>query len=186
MYYILTTTDPWDGYIPRVEYRDDDPFRFWNIGEHFEEDPPTPLRARVLTDSKTILPDMWQTPLPMMSLQLYDVLRDLGISALDTYPVELTDSRTGDAIEGYVAFNLTSAVAAVNSEKSRRAPDPDNTGLSWYDYLELDPQKAQNAHMFILAESVGTIIVDQMVRDRLEAENFPTLSFYEPKDWVGA
>ena len=112
MFYILKCFDPPDGFLARIEYQDDDPFRFWNTGERFEEAPALPLQARLIGDKQTVPAEMWETPLPIMSQRLHDALVACGVSNLDTYPVVLTDARTGKVLAGYLAFNLIGVIAA--------------------------------------------------------------------------
>lgn len=186
MYYILKCFDPADGFIARVEYRDDDPFRFWNGGERFDDEPETPLRATVLGDEQTVLAELWETPLPMMSLRLHQALCQLGVSNLDVYPVELTDARDGRIIEGYVAFNLIGAIAAADLQQTQFAPgSPDRMISADIDHLVIDPSRVAGAHMFRLGESVSAIVVDEQVKSGLEAAGFDTLTFLPPDQWVG-
>ncbi|PKO56226.1 MAG: hypothetical protein CVU25_10675, partial [Betaproteobacteria bacterium HGW-Betaproteobacteria-19] len=53
------------------------------------------------------------------------------------------------------------------------------------DHLEVDTTRIDGARMFRLAESVGAIIVDQQIKDGLEADGFDSLTFMQPEQWVG-
>lgn len=185
MYYVLKCQDPDQGYIARVEYRDDDPFRFWNTGECFDEPLEIPLRATVLSDPQTVLPELWETPLPMMTVRLYEALSWLGVRNLDVYPVELVDGRSGRLIDGYLAFNLIGAIAATDSLRTQYAPDTtERMSSADIDHLAIDPARTQGARMFRLAESVSAIVVCSTLKDGLEAAGFNTLSFLSDADWV--
>lgn len=185
MHYVLKCLDPDQGYIARVEYRDDDPFRFWNTGERFDEPLEIPLRATVLSDPQTVLPELWETPLPMMTVRLYEALSWLGVRNLDVYPVELVDGRSGRLIEGYLAFNLIGAIAATDPLRTQYAPDTtERMSSADIDHLAIDPARTQGARMFRLAESVSAIVVCSTVKDGLEAAGFNTLSFLSDADWV--
>lgn len=186
MYYILKCFDPAEGYIARIEYKKDNPFRFWNRGERFAKPPPTPIPARLISDDQTILAELWETPLPMMSLRLHRTLCSLGVGNLDVYPVAFTDSRSEASIEGYVAFNLIGVIAAADLTKTHFAADsPERMISADIDHLELDAARIGGARMFRLAESVGAIIVDQQIKDGLEADGFDSLTFMQPEQWVG-
>lgn len=112
MYFILKCFSPANGHIARIEYKKDNPFRFWNLGRRFANPPTVPIAVRVLTDSQSVLPELWETPLPMMSRKLYDSLIGLGVGNLDAYSVVLIDSTSGEHIDRYVAFNLIDIIAA--------------------------------------------------------------------------
>lgn len=186
MYYILKCFDPAEGFIARIEYRDDDPFRFWNGGERFDDEPETPLRATVVSDAQSVLAELWETPLPMMTARLHQALCQLGVSNLDVYPVELTDSRSGKIIDDYLAFNLIGVIAAADLQQTRFAPgSPERMISADIDHLVVAPDRIAGAHMFRLGESVSAIVVDQQVRDGLIAAGFDTLSFLPADQWVG-
>lgn len=105
MYFLLGCDSRGDRFLARVEYRDDDAFRFWTCGtkEELWSEPALPLRARVVTDRQTELAELWQTPLPLMTTRLRHVLETAGVDNIDHYPVVLTDS-SGATIDGYTAF----------------------------------------------------------------------------------
>lgn len=177
MYYILKCFGPPKSYIARIEYQDDDAFRFWNTGERFETEPTTPLQARVLTDNQTVYAEFWDTPIPLMTKRLYKALVSAGINNLDIYPAILTDSRTGVTIQDYVAFNIIGAIAAVNLTATKFALGSVKNTSSDIDLLVIDANKAQGTLLFRLAEAVHVILVHESVKKTIEATNINTLSF---------
>jgi len=186
MFYILKCFDPPEGYIARVEYEEDDPFRFWNTGERFDDEPEVPLQARLISDRQSVRAELWETPLPIMSERLHAALRSAGVANLDTYPVVLTDSRSGEQIGGYVAFNIIGVIAAADLAATRFSPgNTDRVVSADIDHLVIDPARVAGARMFRLAESVSAIVIDQQVRDALEAAGFTSLSFLLPEQWAG-
>ncbi|MCY1019308.1 imm11 family protein [Pyxidicoccus sp. MSG2] len=186
MYYILECFSSSNGHKARIEYRDDDPFRFWNAGERLESVPDLPIRARVVTDKQSMLAELWDTPLPLMTRRLHDVLVAAGVTNLDVYPVILTDSRSGEEITDYLAFNIIGAIAAADLQATRFAPGSTERTISAdIDSLAIDPAKTRGALMFRLAEAVNAIIVHEQVKAAVEASGIGTLTFMSPEDWVG-
>lgn len=186
MFYILKCFSPPDGHIARVEYKKDSPFRLWNRGQRFANALPTPVVARVVTDSQTVLPELWETPLPMMTQKLHEALLRLGVANLDVYPVALTDTASGAQIGGYVAFNLIGVIAAADAAKTVHAPgSTDRMIAADIDHLEVDPAHVGGAHMFRLAESVSAIVVREAIRGGLLAAGFTSLTFLRPEEWAG-
>lgn len=186
MYYILECFSSPEGPKARIEYRDDDPFRFWNAGEQLDSVPELPIRARVVTDRQTMLAELWDTPLPVMTKRLHETLVAAGVTNLDVYPVILTDSRSGEEITDYVAFNIVGAIAAADMQATRFAPGSTERMISAdIDSLTIDPAKTRGALLFRLAEAVNAIVVHEKVKAAVEAAGIDTLTFMSPEDWVG-
>lgn len=163
MYYALKCFDSAAGYKPRIEHHDDDAFRFWNSSERLESVQELPLKARAITDSQTAMAEFWDSTLPIMTKRLYEALVAAGVDNLDTYPVVLTDSRSGAEIPGYVAFNIIGLVPAAALE---------------------NPAASQRLLIFRLAESIDLIIVHEKLKAAIEAADIDTLTFLKPESWV--
>ncbi|MCX9156605.1 hypothetical protein OPU71_10775 [Niveibacterium sp. 24ML] len=186
MYFVLKCFDPPNAYLGRIEYRDDDPFRFWNTGDRFDDEPKEPLRARVILDKQSVLAEMWETPLPLMTARLHKALLAAGVSNLDTYPVLLEDKQSGNIIDGYLAFNIIGVIAAADAQGTRYAPGSTDRLISAdIDHLIIDPEKVAGGKMFRLAESVSAILVSEDVKTVIEATGISTLTFMPPETWVG-
>lgn len=184
MYYVLGCFDPPSGYLARIEFRESDPFRSWIRGELFKREPKTPLKARVVSDPQTVLAELWYSPLPLMTTRLYEALQTLGVDNLHPYSVELRDSQTDAEISGYIAFNLVAVFAATDLEKTQFAEEKVRMTSADIDYLVIDPERVGPSKMFRLAESVGTILVHQSVKEGLQDMGFETLTFTTPSEWV--
>lgn len=115
--YVLGARDPERHYLARLEYRDPDPFTTWLGGEPFLEAPVLPLRVRVISDPQTCWGALWETPLPVMSKALLDVILGAGITEdqIQTYPVELHDAHEGRSdVCNFMAFNLCRSVSLLD------------------------------------------------------------------------
>lgn len=161
-HFVLTTEEPDEGYWATLtDYRPDDPRRSWIFGEPFEAAPPLPLRARVrgLDDEDTAIPDLWRSPLPVMSQRLLTALLDAGVDSLQTFDLELTDAASGAILRDHVAFNVVRQVAP-----SELAPG----------------QRAASAlpAMFRLSGALATLVVDRSVREHIERAGIRTVAFH--------
>lgn len=185
MYYILSATSPAAGYMALISHRSDDPRRSWWSGERLAVAPPNPLRATLKMKGDSVLVEMWNSPLPLMTKRLHQILLDAGVANLDVYPAELTDPKSGRVFDHYVAFNLIGLVAAADLGQSVfRAPDGPLVSVD-FDSLVIDANKTRGALMFRLAEAVNGIVVHESIRQAVEATDIDTLRFTDPKDWVG-
>lgn len=180
MYYMMTCLDPEDGYLASLEYDssdDEDLLRDWMAGERFDILPPQPVRLTRPPRSNTVLAEMWQVPLPLMTKRLHDALSAGGVTNLETFPAEIVDTKTNEVNSDYVAFNIVGAIAAMKSKPP--------AGSDLLVGPELDEKKIGGALLFRLAEAVNAIVVHESIRKTIEAAGINTLTFLEPKDWTG-
>ncbi|CAN5421122.1 hypothetical protein BH11PSE9_BH11PSE9_04270 [soil metagenome] len=181
MYYMMICQDPEKGYLATLDYdfsEDEDPMRDWMAGERFEIPPPEPVRAIIEPRTNTVLAEMWQVPLPIMSRRLHDALLSAGVSNLDVFPAKLEEKRGGKVHEDFVAFNIVGLISAAKA-KARSADDVLIQGV------DLDQSRAGGALMFRLAESVNAIVVHESVKRRVEELGITTMTFLSPEDWTG-
>lgn len=159
MYFVLGCDSVGDSSLARVEYRDDDAFRFWTCGskEELWSEPHLPLRARVITDRHSVLAELWQSPLPMMTTRLRHVLEAAGVNNIDHYPVVLTDSSSGGVIDGYTAFYV------VGVEPAQR--------------LAARTNDDSDAPLLLRVQGNMYIAVHARVRAAIEAASINTLTF---------
>jgi len=180
MYFMMTCLDPEDGYLAMLEYDssdDEDLLRDWMAGERFEIAPPQPLRLTRAARSKSVLAEMWQVPIPLMTTRLHRALLQAGVANLEVFPAEILGPAPGEKNTDYVAFNVVGKIAALKS--------PRNANEILVSGAELDETKARSALLFRLAESVNAIVVHESVRKAIERAGIDTLTFIEPRDWTG-
>jgi hypothetical protein len=179
-YYMMTCLDPADGYLATLEYdssADEDLLRDWMAGERFEIQPPQPVRVTRVERPSTVLAEMWQVPVPLMTHRLHAALESAGVANLEVFPAEIVDAKTGTVNTDYVAFNIVGAIAAMVS----RPP----AGSDLIVGPQLDAAKIAGALLFRLAEAVNAIVVHESVRKAVEGAGIDTLTFLEPQDWAG-
>ena len=180
MYYVMTCLSPAEGYLATLDFDfsdDEDLLRSWMSGERFEIEPPQPLRLTREPRPSTVLAEMSQVPLPVMTKRLLAALTSAGVSNLDLYPAEIFDPETGATHTDCVAFNLIGRISATT-----RALRHDDVLISG---PELSADRIDGALMFRLDEAVNAIVVHESVKAAIEASGIDTLTFIEPADWTG-
>lgn len=169
MFYILKCLDPSDKYLAMISSEVNAPFRTWLSGEAFDESPEIPLLVKVTSDKQTVWAEMWETPLPIMSLNLFKLLEQAGVDNIDTYPVILDDPFNQKKSEnGYLAFNVVGIVSALDIHKS----------------ISSASSTIIHQHIFRLAESTSTLVVSQAIRNAVENSGLKSLSFLKPESWL--
>lgn len=188
IFYALNCLDPDDGYIARIEYRDDDPFRFWTTGERFEVPPELPIRLNIVSDEKTVLPELWLTPIPVMSRRLYNVLVLEGVKNMEIFPVEVVDTTTGRIVsDSYIAFNLLDVVSALDLRRSLVVSRESTSKISGdvdIDKMVIDSASANGSDLFRLKEASTVIIVSERLKNKIEQSGIRTLTFWQPEEVV--
>lgn len=160
----------------------------WMLGARFEPDqePPNPLRMRFNPDtSGSVLLDLYQSPVVLMSKRLVTTLQSAGVDNLDLYPATILDEETNTLHESHVAVNIIGTVSAADvaqSELDPRVPERELTAA--FDKLVIDEAKARGQLLFRLAERVGAIVVHERVKDTVDEAKFQTIGFMEPEDWM--
>jgi hypothetical protein len=145
-------------------------------GKQFENTPDSPIVARVSLDAETVLAEMWQSPVALMSKRLHQALLCAGVANLDVYPAEIQDEKTGEFYRDYVAFNIVGRVAAEHLTRH------DDVLVSDIDLSSLSDN---GLLMFRLDQAVNTIVVHDTVRRAIEDAGIDTLTFFEPSEWTG-
>ncbi len=187
-YYVLGVEDPKVGYRAQLGYTRDYPLRSWMTGERFEVPPPQPIVLQLSgTDEKNwVMPDLWLTPITVMSARLRDALQGAGVDNLDLYATELHDPVSGQVHRDFVAFNLVGKIAAADRARTRFAPGVKERLISAdIDSLVVDEGKTRGALMFRLAESLNAILIHDDVCEAIQNAGIETLSFFETDAWAG-
>lgn len=180
MYYIITCLSPEHGYLANLDYdwsEDEDPLRSWMAGERFDLLPPLPVRTTREEREDTILAELYQVPVPLMTTRLYDVLVQAGVTNIDTYPAEIHEPAKGITHKNeYVAFNIVGlrSAAALTRHDDVLISAP-----------HVSDQAGPNGLLFRLQESVNAIFIHASVKEAIEAAGIDTLTFLEPSEWTG-
>lgn len=159
----------------------------WMHGTRLVENFPVPL-VYSLDPTRPGNPNVMydDTAYPLMRDDLVEALQAVGVDNLQLFPAVLHDPTTGVDHKNYKAFNIVGVVAAADMEKSVRMATSDSTMIDVdFASLTIDEQKAAPFRLFRLAESVSTIIVDDVVRAEVKRRAIPGMKFYKPENWSG-
>lgn len=166
MYYALYCLSPMDSALATMEYDhslDTTEYpsfprrrRSWISGREFKTAPPNPLVLQ--RDVKGVLPELLQVPVAVMTKRLLQVFNELGVSNLQTYPVEIHDNRGRLVSDEYVAFNVVGFVTA--------------------DALMAEA----TLKVARLQESANVLLVDDSVMKAILDAGITTLTFVEPSE----
>ena len=123
---------------------------------------------------------------PLMRDDLVAALQAVGVDNLELFDAVIRDPSTGEDHANYKAFNIIGLVAAADMQGSVLMGTSDSTLIDAdFEQLAIDEKKAAPFRLFRLAESVSTIIVDQVVKDEVERRGIEGMEFYDPADWSG-
>lgn len=148
----------------------------WYSGLRFAKPPSEPI---VMTlESGSVMPDFFDAGVPVFSAKLCEILRSFGVTNFDAYPVSLLDPVRGCTYEGRFAVNVVGLAACADMQNSVYL-DPTGQGLIsvFFSQLKINSARASGLHLFRLAESVGELVVSEMLVERLQASNLVAVRF---------
>jgi hypothetical protein len=111
----------------------------------------------------------------LMSDELVEALQEAGGSNLQCFPAEVRSRADGTIWKNYKVVNVIGLVSCADLKKSEYTkigdrPGDDAVPLMAFEILKIDPARAGDQLLFILAESPGTIIVAGCVVDFLRSK----------------
>jgi hypothetical protein len=125
------------------------------------------------------------TAIPLFSPRMRATLQGCGVDNIDYYPARVHNLKT-DEIRDYHAANVIGRVECVDRKQSKFQPVADSRiSISSFESLVLDEQKIRGLKLFRSAEYGLLLLIDESVKERLEAEGLSGLMFIKPLDWDG-
>ena len=186
MYYVMEALDPVGRPLIRLQ-RIDYYNQSWMSGARFDSTrlPPNPLRMRFHPDTEgTLVRDLYEAPICLMSKRLISVLQGTGVDNLDLYPVVILDEKLGKSQDTHFAVNIVGKIAAADLAQTAFNPGvPERMISAAIDRLALDDGATRGELLFRLAESVDAIVVHERVREAVEDSKLGTLQFLKPAEW---
>lgn len=186
-YYVMECFTPLDvdpadiGVLPDVEGVDT-----WMAGSLITAPVPEPLQLELDPNEPGPLKVMYNLDMLVMSERLTSTLVGAGVDNLQLFRAVILDPETGILRDDYHVVNIVGAVAAADLEKSAWSTPTGRPIIDVdFDSLAIDERRAQGLLLFRLAECVSAIIVHAQVRDALLTAGFSSLTFLDPKDYVG-
>jgi hypothetical protein len=112
----------------------------------------------------------WYPGSYLMQQKMADVLLATGVDNLQLFPTEIVRDGTGEAVPGYVAFNIVGRIACAAQEKSKSMPI---ANLQYFNELTIYPSKTGGQLMFRLKESPMLVLIHETVAKAIDSQNFP-------------
>ena len=140
-----------------------------------------PERLRLRFDVKIGggLPDFVDdSPVPIMSARMSDMLVAAGVDNVQTFDVEVKDAAGQDYSERFRAFNVVGRIAAVDLEASVQRDTPALDAQPYFERLVIDEEIATPFNLFRLHEVPSFIVVSLAVKTALEANEISGVRFF--------
>lgn len=181
-YYIMGRHNP-DGMLlySLPDPSDDDS---WTIGQRFVEPPEGPVEIGIIEGYEQAQPLHWFDTPPVVSDALYDVLLKAGVANLEAIDAVLTSDDGRTRLTGYKAINVVGLVKAAGAGTRFDAANASRLIDASIDSLEIDPDRCGGARMFRLAEFSGAVVVDDQVKQAIEAAGLPWIVFHAPAEFI--
>lgn len=187
LYFVLECFTPLDVDPADVaKLPDVDGVESWMSGALIVEPVQEPLELVLDPDQPGPLKEMYNLEMLIMSERLVTSLQNAGVDNLQVFRAVLVDPATQTRREDYRVVNIVGRVAAADLENSlwtspsgRPIVDVD------FDSLAIDEHRVGGLLLFRLAECISAVIIHARVREALLAAGFLSLTFLDPKEYVG-
>jgi hypothetical protein len=140
----------------------------WISGARHTKPIATPIEAELNPEFGTELLDSYHEAIPVWSDRLIAVLRKSGVDNLDLYDAIIRDPRTGLETSDYKAVNVIGRIDSTDMQRSEYDPRSE-MGAREFTKLVIDPKKALALKMFRLHERPTVVIIDEDVKEGIEA-----------------
>lgn len=151
----------------------------WTIAMPHKKPLPTPIDCPLHPRSGKIIPDIFESDIPLFSNRLVDLLKSEGINNLQTYEARLLAS-DGIMVEGFKAVNILDRVSCADLSRSVYDPDPAmKPPLMSFSMLVVDSSKIKGAKFFRLGEDSLQILVIEPLKQAMDAAGLVGVEFVE-------
>jgi hypothetical protein len=167
-------TDPYN--LPRRA-------RNWISGELLSVPVPNPIIFTVEEGDEGELGTYYNTGAPLMSNKLVEILQSLGVDNLELHDALIREVVSGNLYYTHRAVNIIGKIRITDKLNSQVSSIK---GLAqWVHKMVPDSAAARGALVFRMAEGLGQIIVQQKIKDAIEAHNLPLIYFTALEDFSG-
>ncbi len=159
----------------------------WRLGRVISDAVPQPLVYQLDSDSEGFPKPMYsEKAIPVVRDDVVAVLSASGVGNIQYFDAVLVNPATGERHTNYKAYNIVGLVACADMGSSELMGTSDTT-MGDIDFLGLviDESKAAGHLLFRLAENVSAVVVDEQVKNAIEASAIPGFVFYGPGEWSG-
>lgn len=157
----------------------------WMCGSMITISIPEPLELELDPSEPGPIKEMYNLDMLIMSERLVTGLRNSGVDNLQVYRAVIVDPATGVRREDYRVVNIVGRVAVADLQESVWAAPGEPIIDVDFDSLAIDEAGATGLLLFRLAECISAIVVHARVREALIAAGFHSLTFLDPKEYVG-
>jgi len=172
--------DIFSNYVPSVVEKLNESIYFRG-GNIIIEPIPLPLIFTSRHSSKELPSGFHGRCIPLMSDELIESLKKIGVSNLQCFPAEIRSSVDRSIWTNYQAVNVIGKISCADFTSSKFThimdrPESDDLPLVAFENLKVNPNCTRDALLFRLAESPGVILIAEKVANYL-------LSIHSEQDW---
>jgi len=122
---------------------------------------PKKVEIMLAEGSGDYFPDMFSTPVTLMSSKMKGCFEKLGVRNVDFYPVILIDTKNNKKVKGYWLVNVLDRFQCLDEESSDTSLDP--LGYLEFESFYIDETKIMGAEVFRLNENGRMIIISERI-----------------------
>lgn len=111
----------------------------------------------------------WYPGSHLMQKKLVNVMLSSGVDNLQTFPAEIQQEDTGEAVPGYVVVNIVGRVPCADMARSEHEPLAD---VHYFHNLTINPSLTRGLLMFRVHESPMIILIHEKVVRAIEGDGF--------------
>jgi hypothetical protein len=128
----------------------------------------------------------YEKSVPVVRDDVIAVLQGAGVDNIQYFDAILRHPKTGEEHRDYKAFNIVGLVACANMQSSElMGTSSSSVGDVDFHALVIDESKTRGLLLFRMAEATNAIVVNERVRQAIEAAGIPGFVFYGPGEWSG-
>jgi len=149
--------------------------------------PTTPIRFETDVPEGFEWPDFVRPAanIPLVSPALRGSLQRAGVENVDYYAAEVVSTSTGQT-RPYLAANIIGLVSAMDRSASQFTPFRGSpTAVRSIERLVLDERQCARRRIFRLAEFDLLVVVDDAVKNEIEAAGLRGVGLLPPENWDG-
>ena len=156
----------------------------WMLGRKFKTQVSEPVQITAKEDfDEGILMPLYPTP-TIMRRDLYEAILSAGVDNIDAWDAVVRKADGTLLSREYKAFNVLGVVRAAGPGTVYAQENPSRLVDASLESLDLDASAAHGLYLFRLAESAGTLIVHEKVKQAIEARRIENVTFTEPGNYL--
>lgn len=180
MYYFVTQDLDDMSTMNFLGHSDESGKRLWVNGQKFLKPFPKDIfYVKPCIGTGTIMPDFFDSSVPLMSEKMVQILVSLGIDNFDSYPVIIKEENTNKEWNNYLAINFIGLVDAIDHEKS----NIDETDDYIFHSVVIDENRTMNLECFYLTNGPKYLVVREKIAKALMGKNLTGIMIIKAEDY---